>query len=181
MFKVNTTTSLLTTNTRIPISGPTSNILISASSAHHGFAESGGIQPSIVATSSAGTSVLQSMTTTMALVPGKNGIPACAYILAADMGPNPVCAQDHCNCGGTIAPPLSSALNGTWTTNCDYTVQPVTNACPEIVTVGGDILFSSATPSIVTVDEIVNIEIIGTCSGGQSCSFTTFTALSTLQ
>lgn len=175
------TISTLATNTRTPISSRASNILTRAPAANNGFAGSAANQLSVSAAASIGKSVLRSWTTTTALVPGENGIPACAYVLAANMGPNPVCAQDHCNCGGSIAPLLSSRFNRTWTTNCDYTTQPVTSACPEMVTVGGDILFSSPAPSTVTVQEIVNIEAVGTCSGGHSCSFTTFTALSTPQ
>jgi hypothetical protein len=47
------------------------------------------------------------------------------YLAFADMGPNPVCARDHCDCDGTT-PLLSSEVSGTWTMNCDYAVQPVT-------------------------------------------------------
>jgi hypothetical protein len=74
------------------------------------------------------------------IVPGKNGIPACAYVIAANIGPEALCTEDYCNCDGTAAPLLTSqvSVSGIWTTNCAYTTQPATDACP--TTVGGPLL-----------------------------------------
>jgi hypothetical protein len=135
-------------------------------------------------TVSSGTSTAtasQSIIASQVVVPGRNGTPACAYILAADMSPNPVCAQDHCECDGTIAPLISTSAGGTWTTNCDYTVQPVTSSCPApVIAVGGDIL--PLPPSVIVIETVVHVQPIctATVGGGETCGYNTFTSVTTI-
>jgi chitinase len=69
---------------------------------------------------------------TSTLVPGENGVPGCAYILASDLSDGALCSSDYCNCGGTVAPLLTSSISGTLTTNCNYQTQPVANSCPTL-------------------------------------------------
>jgi len=88
----------------------------------------------------------QSSTTSALVVPGDNGIPGCAYVLAADLGSDAMCSSDYCYCGGMAAPLLTSTLSGTVTTNCDYKTQPATNSCPLLVTVS-DVVFVSCSSS----------------------------------
>ncbi len=73
----------------------------------------------------------QSSTTSTRIVPGENGVPGCAYVLADDLGAGAMCSLDYCYCDGTIAPLLTSTLSGTVTTNCDYPTQPTINSCPQ--------------------------------------------------
>jgi hypothetical protein len=72
----------------------------------------------------------QSSITTALIVPGKNGVPGCAYVLASDLGAGALCSSDYCNCGGTIALLLTSSVSGTLSINCNYQTQPTANSCP---------------------------------------------------
>jgi hypothetical protein len=103
---------------------------------------------------STSATTLQIATVSNTLTPGVNGVPACAYILAADLGPDADCPYDHCDCGGTIAPLTSSQISMTgtriWTTNCDYKLQPVTSSCPAVWTIGGPVLHGPATTLVST-------------------------------
>jgi hypothetical protein len=65
-----------------------------------------------------------------AKIPGQNGGPGCAYVIANDLQNNALCASDYCNCGGTAAPLLTSTLSGSTTMNCAYSTQPATATCP---------------------------------------------------
>lgn len=97
------------------------------------------------------------------------------------MGPNPMCAQDHCDCDGTIAPLISSSAGGTWTTNCDYTVQPFISSCPvPVITIGGDILHPP--PSVTVIETLVQIQPVctATAGGGETCGYSTFTSVTTI-
>lgn len=76
----------------------------------------------------------QSSTTTTLIVPGKNGVAGCAYVVASELGAGAMCSSDYCNCGGTVAPLLTSSVSGTLTTNCNYGTQPAVNSCPPPVT-----------------------------------------------
>ncbi|KAG9228388.1 glycoside hydrolase superfamily [Amylocarpus encephaloides] len=83
-----------------------------------------------------------SSVTNTPLVPGKNGVPGCAYITASNMGPGAMCQLNYCNCGGTAAPLLTSTVSDIATTNCNYQTQPATRSCPTVIpvdriTVGG--------------------------------------------
>jgi chitinase len=71
-----------------------------------------------------------SSSTTTLMVPGKNGVPGCAYVLASDLGPGALCSSDYCDCGGTAAPLLTSSVMGTFSRNCNYQTQPAANSCP---------------------------------------------------
>ncbi|PSS18290.1 hypothetical protein M430DRAFT_18896 [Amorphotheca resinae ATCC 22711] len=130
-----TTTISILTNAVAPRPNPTADTIFTKnSSAHARSTESrlSRLSLTVVLSGTPAAAASQSITTSTVLVSGENGMPACAYIVAADTGPNPVCAQDHCDCDGTIAPLLSSSVSGTWTTNCDYTVQPVTSALTRV-------------------------------------------------
>ena len=64
-------------------------------------------------------------------VPAESGVPGCAYVIAGDLGAEALCSLNYCNCGGTVAPLLtSSSISGTKTLDCDYKTQPTTNSCP---------------------------------------------------
>jgi hypothetical protein len=56
--------------------------------------------------------------------------PGCAYVIAKDLQSNALCAADYCNCGGTVAPLLTSTVSGSTTLNCAYSTQPATATCP---------------------------------------------------
>jgi hypothetical protein len=130
-----TTTISILTNAVAPRPNPTADTIFTKnSSAHARSTESrlSRLSLTVVLSGTPAAAASQSITTSTVLVSGENGMPDCAYIVAADTGPNPVCAQDHCDCDGTIAPLLSSSVSGTWTTNCDYTVQPVTSALTRV-------------------------------------------------
>jgi hypothetical protein len=124
----------------------------------------------------------QSITTYVAIVPGEDGVPGCAYIVAADIGPSPTgCSVDYCDCGGIAAPLLSSPLSvgGTWTTDCSYTIQPATSSCPEpVITATGSLYFPPSPPPII--DVTVYVDPLGPCTstlgGGEICHYTTVTA-----
>ena len=65
-----------------------------------------------------------------AVVPGYNGVPACYWVIVADGGEDPTCPVDYCNCGGTAAPLLTTAIDGSASTNCAYSTQPSSDTCP---------------------------------------------------
>lgn len=61
-------------------------------------------------------------------VPGINGVPGCAYVIYPD---GQACVDaDYCNCGGTPAPLLTTTVDGTTSTNCNYNTVP-TSECPK--------------------------------------------------
>lgn len=98
------------------------------------------------------------------LVPGEAGIPGCAYVLVDDSGANALCPSDYCNCGGTVAPLLTSFVSGTSNLNCNYKTQPEINSCPTTST-----SLSRITNPTVTLIDLVVV----TCtsySGSQSCN-----------
>jgi hypothetical protein len=117
-------TLLLTTNSSIG-TGSTKSYLSQATTVH-------GSAPAATTT--------KKTTTYNTLVPGKNSTPVYAYVVAADIGSEVLCTEDYCNCDGTAALLLTSqvSVSGRWTTNCVYTTQPATDACP--VTAGGPLL-----------------------------------------
>jgi hypothetical protein len=123
------------------------------------------------------TSAAQDITTSAALIPGEHSIPGCAYMVAFDMGPSAMCELDYCDCGGTVAPLLSSpvSVSGTWTANCDYTTQPATNSCPEhpanMLTMGSINFRPSTSPDII-VESVLSVFPICTTTlgGGEACS-----------
>jgi chitinase len=90
----------------------------------------------------------QSSTTSAPVVPGENGIPGCAYVLAGDLGAGAMCSSDYCYCGGIAAPLLTSILSGTATTNCDYQTQPAMNSCPQSPTLSST--SSTSVPPIMS-------------------------------
>jgi hypothetical protein len=56
------------------------------------------------------------------------------------------------------------------------------STCPgPLITAGGDLLYPSPSPSTVAVEQIVNIEAVEPCGGGETGGFTTLTSLSTLR
>lgn len=65
-------------------------------------------------------------------IPGCWGTPGCAYVLSHDLGPGALCPLDYCDCGGTVAPLLttSTAPGASPTLNCAYTAQPTAPVCP---------------------------------------------------
>ncbi|KAF2814456.1 uncharacterized protein BDZ99DRAFT_473515 [Mytilinidion resinicola] len=77
------------------------------------------------------TSTLTAMITSSAAVPGQGGVPACAYMIASDLGGGAMCTADYCNCGGTPAPLLTSTTAGTTVTDCGYSTQPPASQCPQ--------------------------------------------------
>ncbi|RDL36285.1 uncharacterized protein BP5553_06897 [Venustampulla echinocandica] len=85
------------------------------------------------------------------VVPGKNGISGCAYVLADRLGAGAMCSLDYCYCGGIAAPLLTSTLSGALTTNCNYQTQPATNSCPQS-NYYAPISMLSVTARIVTPD-----------------------------
>jgi hypothetical protein len=90
--------------------------------------------PSVVAPSYTPATAVPNITTNVTQVPGEGGKPLCISVAVADIGPSPICSLDYCDCGGTVAPLLSSpvSVGGTWTTNCNYKIRPATNACPTL-------------------------------------------------
>ncbi|KAH8674392.1 glycoside hydrolase superfamily [Tricladium varicosporioides] len=96
------------------------------------------------------------------IVPGKNGVPGCAYVLASNLGAGAQCSLDYCYCGGTVAPLLTSEFSGTVTTNCNYQTQPAANSCPHL-----------PTPS-TTVTDLVVVSCSSSNTGSIACApFTT--------
>jgi hypothetical protein len=92
------------------------------------------------------------------LIPGENGVPGCAYILAKGLE-DAACENDYCNCGGTIAPLLNGTSSGTHIYNCNYSTQPSTNFCnnhdttvtDEVLIIPGTVIvsFCSRSKSVV--------------------------------
>lgn len=79
-------------------------------------------------TTAVSSQLTQSTPMNLAMVPGKNGVPGCAYVLASNFA-DAQCSFDYCNCGGTVAPLLTSSVSGTLTSNCNYPTQPAVNSC----------------------------------------------------
>jgi hypothetical protein len=111
-------------------------------------------------------------------------MPACAYVAAADIGPEALCTEDYCDCDGTAAPLLTSqvSVSGMWTTNCAYITQPATDVCP--VTAGGKPLPVGSAAPTYQVEGIVYV--YGACAtsirGGETCSGdTTVTSWTTVR
>lgn len=100
------------------------------------------------------------------------------------MGPEALCTEDYCDCDGTAATLLTSqvSVSGIWTTNCAYTTQPATDACP--VTDGG--LLLPVAPTVLVGGIVSVIDVCTSRIGeGQTCSgvttVTTVTSLTTVQ
>lgn len=71
-----------------------------------------------------------SAASTSATIPGQGGVPGCAYVIASDLGTGALCAADYCNCGGTVAPLLTSTVSGSASLGCAYSTQPASATCP---------------------------------------------------
>ena len=124
----------------------------------------------------------QKTTMTDALVPGENGVPACAYIVASDMDPCPTCSIDYCDCGGTVAPLLSSTSGSTQIFNCDYKTQPAASSpTPSLVTISQGVLsLGHPVQTIVEVTEYIDGVCTSTIGGGESCQYlNTFYSITT--
>jgi hypothetical protein len=83
---------------------------------------------SVSKTTAVSSQLTQSITTSPAMVPGKNGVSGCAYVLAGNVA-DARCLSDYYNCGGTVAPLLTASISGTLTRNCNYPTQPAANSC----------------------------------------------------
>ncbi|KAI0546445.1 hypothetical protein F4679DRAFT_587457 [Xylaria curta] len=68
--------------------------------------------------------------TLTATIPGRCGVPGCAYVLASNLGPGALCSADYCNCGGVVAPLLTTVVSDSTSLNCNYTTQPGSASCP---------------------------------------------------
>ncbi|PVH75948.1 glycoside hydrolase family 18 protein [Cadophora sp. DSE1049] len=99
--------------------------------------------------------------TNTVVVPGQDGVPGCAYVLASDLEGSALCSSDYCNCGGTAVPLLTSTVSSMMVPNCDYKIQPTAHSCP----------FSSA-PSSIPPTVTVFAAAIVTCPGCEP--FTTY-------
>lgn len=62
-------------------------------------------------------------------VPGKCGTPGCAYVIAKNLGPAALCSNDYCNCGGHVAPLMTTTVSGATSTGCYYTAVPTCGDC----------------------------------------------------
>ena len=137
--------------------------------------------------SSPTTVTSQIITTTTTLVTGEEVFPDCAYIVASDMDVSPLYSLDYCDCGGTVAPLLSfpASRGGTWTTNCNYTTQPVVNSCPEpLVTITGNDPYFPPSPSpgpMVEVTVYIDPICTSTLGEGETCGYTSATSWTTIK
>ncbi|KAI0452149.1 hypothetical protein F5B21DRAFT_527276 [Xylaria acuta] len=68
--------------------------------------------------------------TLTATIPGRCGVPGCAYVLASNLGPGALCSEDYCNCGGVVAPLLTTVISASTSLGCAYTTQPASASCP---------------------------------------------------
>jgi hypothetical protein len=68
--------------------------------------------------------------TLTATVPGRCGVPGCAYVLASNLGPGAMCSENYCNCGGVVAPLLTTVISDSTSLGCAYTTQPASASCP---------------------------------------------------
>lgn len=62
-------------------------------------------------------------------MPGKCGVPGCAYVIASNLGSGALCQNDYCNCGGNVGPLLTTTVSGTTGLGCAYTAVPTCNDC----------------------------------------------------
>lgn len=62
-------------------------------------------------------------------VPGKCGVPGCAYFIASNLGSGALCQNDYYNCGGNVGPLLTTTVSGTTGLGCAYTAVPTCNDC----------------------------------------------------
>ncbi|KAK0385784.1 hypothetical protein NLU13_6961 [Sarocladium strictum] len=64
-------------------------------------------------------------------VPGRCGVPACQYVLAADKGVAALCGEeDYCFCDGVAVTLLTSVHDGSTSLGCGYETLPTKDACP---------------------------------------------------
>ena len=61
-------------------------------------------------------------------VPGMNGLSGCAAVAAGDEQGCP--GVDYCNCNNVYVGFLAATVNGSVSSNCDYSIQPTANDCP---------------------------------------------------
>lgn len=161
-------TSTPTSSRALLTSWPTSNSVMNASIGT-GFTRS---HPSNVTTdrrSATPAATTVETTTHSTRVPGENGIPTCAYVVAADIGPRAACSEDYCNCDGTVAPLLSTqvSVGGTWSSNCAYTAQPTTDSCPP----------ETPVQIIILETDYVDPICAATKGGGETCGYVTVTSI----